>query len=235
LVSNGDFFPVGDRVGGYRRKGHTVEEKRALILVADDDTDVCSILGMVLKRKGHQVLEAYDGLEAWEIIKSKRPAVVLLDIMMPGMSGLELCRKIRETTGISKTPVIMISALTARNEILQGFQAGANDYITKPFVSVEVLARVRSALRQWQLREEKVRGEELRSFGEQLDHILVELDAPLVQLMRQTKRLREITASMDEEKTVGNVVHQHGMRAYLIMQELRSKKEEIHKRLVKKG
>jgi len=207
----------------------------ASILVADDDRDVCSILGMFLKRQSHSVLEAYDGVQAWETIRKEKPDLILLDIMMPGMSGLEVCKKIRETSAVAATPVIMISALTDRNEILAGFQAGATDYITKPFVNAEVLARVRSALRHWRLLSERRRGDELRSFGADLDRIVNELDAPLVQLVRSTKRIRDLTVAMDaNEKKLGQLLYQHGMRTYLIVRELQGKKTEIRERLTGK-
>lgn len=232
----GVFPGRGAAPGGPRVMEDTVEKKGALILVADDDADVCSILGMVLKRRGHKVVETYDGLETWRMILEERPDLVLLDIMMPGLTGIEVCRKIRETPEVAKTPVIMISALVERNEIVEGFEAGANDYITKPFITAEVLARVRSALRQWELRKERERGKELRSFEHQLDRILTELEQPAIQLMRYTKRLRDLTVNMsDEERKHGQMLYQHGMRAYLIVQELRSKKQEIRERLTERN
>jgi DNA-binding response OmpR family regulator len=207
----------------------------ASILVADDDRDVCNILGMFLKRQGHTVSEAYDGNQAWDKIRKEKPDLVLLDIMMPGMSGLEVCRKIREAPSVSKTPVIMISALTERNEILEGFKTGATDYITKPFVNAEVLARVRAALRHWRLMTQQRRGQELRGFGDELDRIINELDKPLVHLMRNTKRLRDITVAMDvTEKKLGQLLYQHGMRTYLIVRELQNKKSEIRERMTGK-
>jgi len=209
-----------------------VEQQGALILVADDDQDVCKILGMFLKRQGHRVLEAYDGCQAWDTIRREQPDLVLLDIMMPGLNGLEVCRHVRATPGVAATPVIIISALVDQSEIIEGFKAGANDYVTKPFLNAEVLARVRSALRQWQLRRQVLRREQLESFDHELDRILGELEQPLIQLVRNTKRLRDLTAHMDAEKKEGALLYQHGMRTYLIVKELRNQKEEIRHRLM---
>lgn len=210
-----------------------VEKQSALILVADDDRDVCNILGMFLERQGHRVLETYNGRETWEVIRTQRPDLVLLDIMMPGLTGLEVLRKTRQTPEVADTPVIIISALTDQHEILEGFKIGANDYITKPFVNAEVLARVRSALRHWQLARELRRRRDLESFEQDLDHILRDLEAPLVQLLRHTKRLRDLTAWMEEEKRHGTLLYQHAMRAYLIAKGLRNKKDEIRERLTR--
>lgn len=116
------------------------------ILVADDDVNVHHSLNAYFKREGYQLLSAYNGEEALQHVQKSRPDMVILDIMMPGMDGLMACREIRKESNI---PIIMLSAKSEEFDKLLGLELGADDYITKPFVPVEVLARVRSQLRRY--------------------------------------------------------------------------------------
>jgi DNA-binding response OmpR family regulator len=205
----------------------------AKILIADDDRDVCSVLGMLLTRKGHNILEAYDGVDAWNKIERERPDLVLLDIMMPGISGLEICRRIRANDQLERIPVLMISALNEPAEIIEGFQAGASDYITKPFVNAEVLARVAGALREWQLAEIRAKHTVLAHFGEQLNRVINDLERPFRKLLRLTKDLRDICVGYEEHAPVGQGAYQNCMRAYLIVKELQQKRAAVRQKIEK--
>ena len=119
--------------GGYR------------ILVADDDINVHQSLNGYFKREGYHILSAYDGEEALSLIRKWRPDIVLLDIMMPRMDGLTVCREARKE---STVPIIMLSAKGDEFDKLLGLELGADDYITKPFSPREVLARVKVVLRR---------------------------------------------------------------------------------------
>ncbi|MBX7148570.1 response regulator [bacterium] len=103
------------------------------ILIVDDDPQVHKMLGAVLTPKQYSILSAGDAQEAWGILKTKAPRLVLLDIMMPGMSGIELCKMIREDQDLKDTLVLMISAKDSQTDRLAGLQYGADDYVTKPF------------------------------------------------------------------------------------------------------
>ena len=116
------------------------------ILICDDQPDIVSALKIYLKPEGYKLYEAYTGLEALEIVQREEIHLVLLDIMMPRMDGIAATAKIRE---FSNVPIILLTAKSETEDKVLGLNVGADDYITKPFVPVEVLARVRSQLRRY--------------------------------------------------------------------------------------
>ena len=111
------------------------------ILVCDDEKDIVSALTIYLTTGGYQVFPAYDGQEALRVLETEDIHLVLLDIMMPNMDGITAMTKLRE---ISNVPVILLTAKSEDTDKILGLNAGADDYITKPFNPVEVLARVKS-------------------------------------------------------------------------------------------
>lgn len=115
------------------------------ILVADDDIKVHEVLGAYFRREEFQMLSAYDGEEALEIMRRSRPDIVILDIMMPKKDGFMVCREIRKE---SKIPIIMLSAKSEEFDRLLGLELGADDYITKPYSPREVVARIKVVLRR---------------------------------------------------------------------------------------
>ena len=115
------------------------------ILIADDEAEIRDLLRLYLEKDGYEVLEAADGLETMESVKRENPDLLLLDIMMPGLDGYRVLRNIRETNNI---PVIMLSAKGTNTDKILGLDLGADDYITKPFSVVEVLARIKANIRR---------------------------------------------------------------------------------------
>lgn len=120
------------------------------ILVADDDLNICEVLKLYLENDGYEVKCANDGVEAVETFKIFDPDLVLLDIMMPGKDGWQVCREIREQ---SAKPVIMLSAKGEVFDKVLGLELGADDYIVKPFDMKEVAARVKAVLRRYNTRD----------------------------------------------------------------------------------
>jgi class 3 adenylate cyclase len=123
----------------------------AKILVVDDTPNNVKLLKDLLTMKGYAVVTATSGAEALEQIDKERPDLVLLDVMMPGMNGYDVCRKIRESPTTAILPVVMVTALDPGPERIKGLEAGADDFLTKPINQPELLARVRSLLRIKQL------------------------------------------------------------------------------------
>ncbi|HLJ59977.1 MAG TPA: response regulator transcription factor [bacterium] len=117
------------------------------ILLVDDEHAIVESLRYALEREGYEVLEAGDGGQALDLARAKSPDLVLLDVMLPGMSGFEVCRILRQE---SRVPILMITARADEPDRIVGLDLGADDYITKPFSVREVLARIRSALRRTQ-------------------------------------------------------------------------------------
>ena len=116
-----------------------------LVLVVEDEPDIASIISAYLRRDGLRAHLSGDGLEALRLFRELRPALVLLDIQLPGMDGLDVLRAIREE---GQTPVIMVTALADDIDKLLGLRLGADDYVVKPFSPPEVVARVRAVLRR---------------------------------------------------------------------------------------
>ena len=115
------------------------------ILIADDNPAICRILSQYGKKEGYRVLTARDGQEALALFEKHEVSVILLDIMMPGISGVELCRRIRRTSDV---PILMVTARTSDRDRIAGLDEGADDYIVKPFSPGEVMARIRAVLRR---------------------------------------------------------------------------------------
>jgi two-component system alkaline phosphatase synthesis response regulator PhoP len=118
------------------------------ILVVEDEKDVRDLVRYNLEQDGFTVLEAEDGELALALVRRERPALVILDIMLPGMSGLDICRVIRHDEEVSRVPVLMLTAKAAEVDKIVGLEVGADDYVTKPFSPRELLARVKAVLRR---------------------------------------------------------------------------------------
>jgi two-component system OmpR family response regulator len=118
---------------------------KPLILIADDEPDVCELISLYLEKEGYETIFAYDGLASLEIFRKKQPDLVILDIMMPKKAGWEVCREIRKESTI---PIIMLTAKGQETDKIQGLNLGADDYVTKPFSSGELVARVNAVLRR---------------------------------------------------------------------------------------
>lgn len=137
------------------------------ILVCDDEKDIVSALTIYLTTAGYQVFPAYDGTEALDLLRREDIHLVLLDIMMPKLDGIAALTRLRE---VSNVPVILLTAKSEDTDKIQGLNLGADDYVTKPFNPVEVLARVKSQLRRYlQLGGGTVRPTALRLGGIALD------------------------------------------------------------------
>ncbi len=115
------------------------------VLVVDDDVKTVELVKLYLSRDGYRVLTAYDGTEALRLAREGHPDLIVLDLMLPGIDGLEICRTLR---GESDVPIIMLTAKTTDQDKLIGLDLGADDYVTKPFSPRELAARVRVVLRR---------------------------------------------------------------------------------------
>ncbi len=119
------------------------------ILLIEDSEDIVSIVNFMLEREGYEVITAIDGREAEKVIESMPPpGIVILDAMLPYIDGFSLLRKIRGSDTWCSVPVIMLTAKGGQNDVLRGFETGADDYMVKPFNTEELLARIRRLLRQ---------------------------------------------------------------------------------------
>lgn len=118
----------------------------ARIVIADDDADIRELVVFKLRHDGHEVVPVGDGSAAVDACRTERPDLVILDVMMPGMSGLDAARVIRGDETLAGLPIIMLTARAQESDIEQGFSAGADDYVVKPFSPRELASRVGAVL-----------------------------------------------------------------------------------------
>ena len=119
---------------------------KGIIIVADDDLDICELLDMKLRQSHYEVHTALDGLQALEVIRSVRPHLVILDIMMPLMSGMDVLREMRADPAIADIPVILMTAKRQEKDVDSGFALGVVDYIIKPFNLRDLVVQVESVI-----------------------------------------------------------------------------------------
>ena len=122
------------------------ENDRPLVLVADDDEDIRALVSFRLERAGYDVVEARDGEEALRLAREQAPDLAVLDVMMPKLTGDEVTRRIRGDEAMRRMPVILLTARVQEDDVARGFEAGADDYIKKPFSPQELRARVQAVL-----------------------------------------------------------------------------------------
>ncbi|HEU5437855.1 MAG TPA: response regulator transcription factor [Ktedonobacterales bacterium] len=122
-----------------------IAEQRRRILVVDDEATVREVVGQYLEIEGYTVLPAINGLEALRVASATPPDLVILDLTLPGMDGLEVCRRLREASAV---PILMLTARAEDADKLEGFHAGTDDYLTKPFNPRELIARVQAIMRR---------------------------------------------------------------------------------------
>ena len=128
-----------------------VEKDKKTILVVDDEQSIMELLVFNLQKEGYNTLEAYDGVTAVEMAINEKPDLILLDVMIPKLDGISVCKKIRYALNISNIPILMISAKDTESDKIVGLEMGADDYITKPFQIREVMARIKANLRKSEL------------------------------------------------------------------------------------
>ena len=135
------------------------------IVIVEDEADILEVIEYNLRREGYHVMSSRDGVEGLQLIRREAPDLVLLDLMLPGLDGIEVCRKLKADSLTALIPIIMVTAKGEEIDIVLGLGVGADDYVPKPFSPKELLARVRAVLRRGPLAEESgvesriVRGE----------------------------------------------------------------------------
>lgn len=183
---------------GFMTFDRSPNSKLAEILVVDDTPANVCLLAEILLSEGYQVLEAYDGETALEILNDHQPDLVLLDIMMPGLDGFDVCRRLKQNSRSAQIPIIFLSALHETFDKVKAFNAGGVDYITKPFEILEVLTRIehqvalhkaRQQIQQFNVELENRVQERTR----QLQQAVVRLESEIEERQRIQEQLRDMT------------------------------------------
>jgi two-component system alkaline phosphatase synthesis response regulator PhoP len=131
------------------------------VLVVDDEKDITALVAYHLEREGFRVLQAHDGFQALEVVKRERPNLLILDLMLPQISGLDVCRRLRKEPDTARLPILMLTAKAEETDKVLGLELGGDDYLTKPFGPRELVARVKALIR----RSEETPGEEVVKAG----------------------------------------------------------------------
>jgi phosphate regulon transcriptional regulator PhoB len=147
----------------------------AEILIVDDEQDIVELLSYNLEKEGFSILKAYNGEDALKAVKAHRPDLLILDLMLPKMSGLDVCKNIRGNVATANIPIIMLTAKVDEIDKIIGLEVGADDYITKPFSIRELVARVRALLRRFQDEKNLPVKEKFSSGGLQIDYTSYEV------------------------------------------------------------
>ncbi|HET6459653.1 MAG TPA: response regulator [Syntrophales bacterium] len=140
------------------------------ILIVDDEKDIADLISYNLEEEGFTTIKAYDGESALRLVKAKRPDLLILDLMLPGVRGLEVCKFIRKDPDIEALPIIMLTAKGDQVDKILGLEMGADDYITKPFNVRELVARVRAVLRRAEVSHDLDKKEQFAYKGLRFDY-----------------------------------------------------------------
>jgi len=140
------------------------------ILVVDDEKGIVDLITYNLEKEGFATIRAYDGETALELVKTKKPALIILDLLLPGIGGLEVCKFLRKNTETENLPIIMLTAKGEQIDKILGLEMGADDYITKPFNVRELIARVRAVMRRTGIRHDADKAETFTFKGIYFDY-----------------------------------------------------------------
>jgi CheY-like chemotaxis protein len=206
-----------------------IKKNTASILIVDDTPKNIQVLGIILKQEGYQISVAQNGLQALKVIDKILPDLIILDIMMPELDGFEMCQRLKNSERTKDIPIIFLTAKTESNSIIKGFELGAMDYITKPFNSKELLARVHTHL---ELKFTKDIIQKISNERKELLHILChDLANPMnsiltvLNLMRTYQDFKEM-----RELLVSSV--ENGLEVITLVREMRSLEEHKLKLIV---
>ncbi|MDX1671489.1 MAG: hybrid sensor histidine kinase/response regulator [Balneolaceae bacterium] len=219
-------------------------DNTATVLIVDDTEQNVRLLTHVVKKEGYNVLAAFSGEDALDLVEKRKPDIILLDVMMPNMNGFEVCRKLKEQEEYKDIPVIFLSALTEPDSKVKGFEAGGVDYITKPFQREEVLARIDLHVDLQSLRDEleqkvkdlQEREQMLKQLNEQKDQLLRivahDIRNPVSGIIGVVDILKdEIQDSLDEEQLyMLESIEDSGKKLLRIVNELLEKKIDEEKK-----
>jgi DNA-binding response OmpR family regulator len=153
-----------------------------MILIVEDEKDIVRMLEYNLKKEDYKTITDYDGNKALETAKREHPDLILLDLMLPGMNGLEVCKELKKDVNTASIPIIMLTAKSQESDKVVGLELGADDYVTKPFSPRELIARIRAVLRRGREKEEGPKIARIGALEVDFSKIQVTLRGKIVEL-----------------------------------------------------
>lgn len=174
----------------------------ARILIIDDDIGIRKLITLKLEKEHHEVFWAGDGMEGLKRIKEVYPDLIILDIMMPGLSGYEVLQKVKEDESLVGIPVMMLTAKGQLEDKVKGFEEGAYDYLTKPFEPRELSVRVNALLRLMDLQKQLIKSERLVVVGQIALNVKREVGIPLSSIIEKGKTILSKDISPDMAKKI---------------------------------
>ncbi len=184
------------------------------ILVTDDSLVARTACSNQLNEAGYRVVFAQNGIEAVEAVKRESPELILMDVVMPEMNGVEACRRIKELESARDTPIIMVTSMADVETLQSAFEAGAVDYVTKPIEPVELMARIRSALRlKAEMDARKKREQELTKKNQELESALSEIKTlrGFIPICAWCKKIRNIEGYWEQME---HYIEQHSQATF---------------------
>ena len=152
------------------------------ILIVDDEKDIVKMLDYNLKKEGYRTISCYNAEDALDLTDREHPNLIILDLMLPGMDGLEVCKTLKKEEKSARIPIIMLTAKTQEADKIVGLELGADDYITKPFSPRELVARIKAVLRRTQEKQELAEVVEIGDLKIDFSKILVYLKNKTIEL-----------------------------------------------------
>ena len=203
------------------------------ILIIEDEKDIVKMLEYNLKKEGFRIVSISDGDQAVDIVKGGHPDIILLDLMLPGMDGLEVCRQLKKESKTACVPIIMLTAKAQESDKIVGLELGADDYVTKPFSPRELIARIKAVLRR---ANEKEKLPEIIKIGD------LEIDFSKIRVSLKGKPLELTTKEFELLKTLIKVKGRVLSRDYLLdniwgfdhAMEIQTRTVDVHIRTLRK-
>ena len=181
-------------------------ESKARILIADDAPDVVELLRKRLRHEGYDTIEACDGEECLELAREHKPDLIILDVMMPKLDGFEVCRRLKANRRTAYIPVLMLTAKGEVESKVKGLDAGAQDYVAKPFNYAELSARIKSLLTAQAAREKLVQEEKLDALDQMMEGVVHELRNPLTSIGGFARRILDNLPEGDPNRKYARII-----------------------------
>ena len=197
--------------------------KSHLVLVVDDLPDNVTMLCAYLGTKGYETISANNGLQALELVDKNKPDLVMLDINMPQMTGLEACKELKQNDETKLIPIILVTANSSTEDIVSGFEVGADDYLIKPYNYMEMIARVRSMLRIRDTQQELIRvNEKLDELNQNLEKKVSEQVCELERVNRLRRFLSPEIANRITAENSDEILSEHRREITVVFLDLRN-------------